>query len=130
MSLKAVKALFLIASIYDVVAGLAFALLYKPIYERFGVELPNHPGYVQLMGAFVLIFGIGFYLVSVDPVKNVSLILMGILMKAAFVIVVFYHSVFGSSPQLFVPFAVADLVFFLLFLWAYSGVRRGVAGPT
>lgn len=127
MSLKAVRVLFLIASIYDVVAGLGFTFFYKPIYERFGVAMPNHPGYVQLAGLFVLIFGIGFYLVYLDPLRNRSVILMGILMKAAFVAVVFYHSVFGSSPQLYVPFAVVDLVFFVQFLLALLFVQKVIA---
>lgn len=130
MSLKAVRALFLIASIYDVVAGIGFTFFYKPIYEKFGVDLPNHAGYVQLAGLFVLIFGIGFYLVYLDPPRNLSVVLMGILMKAAFVGVVFYHTFVGSSPQLYVPFAFADLAFFLLFLWAFSSVKKAPQSPT
>ena len=129
MSLKQVKALFLIGSIYDIFAGLGFALFFKPIYEMFNVELPNHAGYVQLCGLLIMIFGIGFYLVYKDPVRNLSLIMLGILMKAAFVIVVFGHTLLGSVPVLYVPFAGADLLFLLLFIAAYVGVRRASTAP-
>jgi hypothetical protein len=124
MSVKSVKTLLLVAAVYDIVAGLVFALCYRPIYERFGVDLPNHAGYVQLSALFVFVFGIGFYIASRDPVRNLGIILMGILMKASFVLVVFYNTYATSSPQLYIPFAAADAVFMLLFWVAYRSVRK------
>lgn len=128
MSLKAIKVLFWIAALYDLILGLVFGLFYQPIYARFGVELPNHPGYVQLSAMFIFIIGVGFYLVARNPRENCQIILLGILMKIGFCLVVFSHLVFGTVPPIYVPFAVLDFLFLVSFLPAYAALRR-MASP-
>ena len=59
-----IRPLFVVAGIYDFVLGLVYLLAYKPIFGRFGVGLPNHPGYVQLNALFVTIMGVGFWMVA------------------------------------------------------------------
>jgi hypothetical protein len=124
MSLKAIKVLFWIAALYDLILGLVFGLFYQPIYARFGVELPNHPGYVQLSAMFIFIIGVGFYLVTRNPRENRQIILLGILMKLGFCLVVFSHLFFGTVPPIYVPFAVLDFVFLVSFLPAYAALRK------
>jgi len=124
MSLKAIKVLFWIAALYDLILGLAFGLFYQPIYARFGVELPNHPGYVQLSAMFIFIIGVGFYLVARNPRENRQIILLGILMKIGFCLVVFSHLFFGTVPPIYVPFAVLDFLFLVSFLPAYAAIRK------
>jgi hypothetical protein len=124
MSLKAVKTLFLVAALYDLILGIVFGLFFKPIYSGFGVELPNHAGYIQLAAAYIFIFGIGFLWVSRNPQANASLISLGILMKLAFVIVTFGHLLFATIPVFYVPFAVLDLVFLALFIMARGALKK------
>ncbi len=126
MSLKAIKVLFWIAALYDLVLGLVFGLFYQPVYARFGVELPNHPGYVQLSAMFIFIIGVGFSLVARNPRENRQIILLGILMKIGFCLVVFSHLFFGTVPPIYVPFAVMDSVFLILFLPAYAVLNKSV----
>jgi hypothetical protein len=128
MSLKAIKVLFWIAALYDLVLGPAFGLFYQPIYARFGVELPNHPGYVQLSAMFIFIIGFGFTLVARDPVGNRQIVLLGILMKIGFCLVVLGHLLFATVPPIYVPFAILDFLFLVSFLPAYAALRR-MASP-
>jgi hypothetical protein len=128
MSLKAIKVLFWVAALYDLVLGLVFGLFYQPIYARFGVELPNHPGYVQLSAMFIFVIGVGFSLVARNPRENRQIILLGILMKIGFCLVVFSHLIFGTVPPIYVPFAVLDFLFLVSFLPAYAALRR-MASP-
>lgn len=128
MSLKAIKVLFWVAALYDLVLGLVFGLFYQPVYARFGVELPNHPGYVQLSAMFIFIIGVGFSLVARNPRENRQIILLGILMKIGFCLVVFSHLLFGTVPPIYVPFGVLDFVFLVFFLPAYAALRR-MASP-
>ena len=127
MSLKAVKGLFLLAAVYDVVLGIVFGLFYAPVYERYGMELPNHPAYVQLLGLYVFTIGIGFLFVYQDPVRNAAIITLGILMKIWFCLVAFGHWSVDNLPVVYKPIAVADLVFLLLFLAAVVSVRKAAA---
>lgn len=124
MTLKGVKRLFMVAAVYDLILGFVFALFYKPIYNGFGVALPNHAGYIQLAAAHIFIFGIGFYLVAQNPQRNRSVITLGILMKLAFVGVAFGHLIADTIPVFYVPFAALDLIFLVLFL-----IANGAAKP-
>ena len=128
MSLKAIKTLFWVAAVYDLVLGFVFGLFYPLIYARFGVELPNHPGYVQLSAMFIFIIGVGFYLVARNPRENRQIVLLGILMKIGFCLVVFSHLIFGTVPPIYVPFAILDFVFLMSFLPAYAALRK-MASP-
>lgn len=127
MTMKGLKTLFLIAALYDIILGLVFGLLYKTVYTTFETELPNHAGYIQLAAAYIFTFGIGFYLVYKDPVKNQAIITLGVLMKLLFVVVVFGHLLLDSVPAFYVPFAIIDILFLLLFLYSQSAIKQMTA---
>ena len=124
MSLKTVKAVFMASAVYDIVLGLIFGLFYKPVYNTFQTTLPNHAGYIQLIAMYLLIFGIGFWFVAKNPAAHLGIIRLGIMMKLAFIVVVMGHLFFGSVPNFYVPFAVIDAAFLVLFVMAESLVRR------
>jgi hypothetical protein len=113
-----IRPLFVVAAIYDLVLGAVYFLAYKMLYAMFGVELPNHAGYVHLSAALIFIFGVGFWLVSRDPVRNRDIIKLGALMKIAFAGVVFGHLIFGTIPAMYIPFATLDLLFLVGFILA------------
>jgi hypothetical protein len=110
--------LFVVAGIYDFVLGLVYLLAYKPIYERLGIALPNHPGYVQLNAIFIVIFGLGFLLVARSPERNRDIIKLGVLLKLAYSGLVLTYYFLGNMPAMWVLWAVADLLFLLAFLAA------------
>jgi hypothetical protein len=120
-----IRPLFVAAAAYDLCLGAVYGLFYTSLYARFGIALPNHPAYVQLPAALIAIFGIGFWFVAREPVRNRDLIVLGVLLKLAFAGVVFYHRFFGAIPDMWVPFAVFDTLFMLAFVVA----RRALPVP-
>jgi hypothetical protein len=124
MSLGWIRLLFLVAAVYDIVLGVGFALCFKPVYEWFGIELPNHPAYVQLPGLLIAIFGVGFLFVSASPLRNRSIVVLGILMKLTFSGLTFGHWLFDSIPVVYVVFAICDALFAVLFIAAYLALKR------
>ena len=124
MSLKAIKAVFLVSAWYDILLGIIFGLFFRLIYRSFGVELPNHAGYIQLSALYIFIFGIGFYLIYKNPVQNREIIILGILMKLAFFIVAIGHLVLDTIPSFYIPFAILDILFVLLFVPPYLGLKK------
>lgn len=113
-----VRPLFVVAALYDFVLGVVFTFGFRSIYGRFGIALPNHDAYVQLPGMLIAVFGLGFWMVSRDPQRQRGIIVLGVLLKLVFSGVVLYHRIFGSIPDMWVPFAVADALFMLAFLAA------------
>ena len=111
-----IRPFFMLAAAYDLVLGLVFLIAYPAVYARFGVTLPNHPGYVQFAAAVVAIFGIGFWYVARAPERNRDIIKLGVLLKLAYSGVVLGWWFRGQMPGMWVPFAWIDLAFMLAFL--------------
>jgi hypothetical protein len=113
-----IRPLFVVSGIYDFVLGLVYLVAYKPIFGRFGVGLPNHPGYVQLNAIFVVIFGLGFLLVAQAPQRNRDIIKLGVLLKLAYSGLVLSYYFMGNMPAMWLPWAVIDLLFMVAFVAA------------
>ena len=117
-----IKPLFIFAAAYDLLLGFAVMLFQGPIFVWYGVEPPNHPGYVAFGAAVVIIFGLGFVLVARAPERNRDLIGLGVLFKLAYAgTVLWYHFTMGI-PSMWLPWAHADLVFAVLFILALRAV--------
>jgi len=121
-----IRPLFVIAALYDTVLGVAFFFAFKPVYERFGIPLPNHDAYVQLPAALIAIFGIGFWFVARAPERNRDLITLGVLMKLAFSGVVLSYAFRDAIPPMWVPLAWIDVAFMLAFI---AALRASGPGP-
>jgi len=127
MKKSAMTALFTVAAGYDGVLGVLFLILPWRLYEAFGVTPPNHWAYVQFPACLLLVFALMFLAVARDPEANRALIPYGILLKVAYSGTVFSYWMLQSIPPMWKPFALADLLFILLFAWAYLtlGARDG-----
>ena len=121
---KTVSAIFYLGAIYDGLLGILFLFMPNRIFEFFNVTPPNHYGYVQFPGALLIVFAIMFFNVAYNPLKNRNLIPYGILLKASYCSVVFWYWFFSSIPYMWKPFAIFDLIFGILFVWAYSALGK------
>ncbi|NIV18201.1 MAG: hypothetical protein GWN47_07245 [Woeseiaceae bacterium] len=123
MNITMVKGLFIIAAIYDGVLGLLFLFSPGLAFEMFEVTPPNHFGYVQFPAILLLIFAAMFWRVAQDPIPNRFIMLYGVALKTGYSGLVFYYMLTTGVPQMWVPWAWADLVFLVLFLvsWNYTG---------
>lgn len=127
MNNSIIKVLFIIAALYDGLLGLLF--LFSPgfAFEMFEVVPPNHFGYVQFPAILLLIFAAMFLRVAMDPVSNRFIMLCGVALKAGYSGLVFYYMATTGVPAMWVPWAWADLVFGVLFLWAWRFTGRQAA---
>ena len=120
------KMLFLVAAVCDIALGLVFIFFYRYPFRWLGVPLPYSTGYVTLSGAFPLVIGVAYYLISRgDLRKNRDLIIVGTLYKLVYSTVAFYHLAAGDLPHLlFAVFGGVDVVFFTLFAECLYAIRR------
>ncbi len=126
---KYYRGLFLTSAIYDGFLGIVFIFFCARAFEALGIpeKLPQFGGYLSLLGAFVFVIGVAYYLISRgDLRRNLDLILVGTLYKLAYSATVFYYALMGSVPHLiFVTvFGVADMIFFLLMAECYIFLRK------
>jgi hypothetical protein len=127
MNNSTIKVLFIIAALYDGVLGLVFLFSPGLAFEMFEVVPPNHFGYVQFPAILLLIFAAMFARVAMDPVSNRFIMLCGVALKAGYSGLVFYYMATTGVPAMWVPWAWADLVFGVLFLWAWRFTGRQAA---
>jgi hypothetical protein len=120
---KSISALFYLAAIYDGVLGFAFLLSPRTLLETFQVP-PPHPGYIQFPAALLVVFALMFLAIARSPQRNRNLIPYGVLLKLAYSGVVLRYWLVEQIPFIWKPFAIADFVFALLFLWAYVDSKQ------
>ena len=122
--LKYYKMLFLIASVYDILLGVVFIFFYKFAFEllRISEKLPEFGGYLSLIGAFLFVIGVAYYLIyRGDLIKNRDLIMIGALYKLAYCTITFFYFAIGEIPHiLFISlFGVVDLIMFIMMVECY-----------
>ena len=115
--------LFAIAAAYDGLLGLIGLFGTARLFQVFGVTPPNHAGYAQFPSALLIVFALMFVAVARNPAANRNLIPYGMLLKVSYCGVVFYHWASAGLPVMWKPFAIFDLVFLVLFAWAYTQLR-------
>ena len=113
------KYLFLVGAIWNIVLGVIYiltSLLLEGSFEIAGLEEPPSLVFYHLFFGIVIIYGIGYYLVSINLDQNHGIVLMGILGKFwVFFLSGFYYlagdfNLFGIVPS------IGDLIFALLFI--------------
>ena len=126
---KYYRALFTVAAFYDLLLGVTFTLFPGRAFAALGIseKLPAFGGYITLLGAFVLVIGIAYGLISRGDLRgNADLILVGTLYKLAYAATAFYYFAAGNLPHvMFVSLlGVADAVFFVLMAECYWCLQR------
>ena len=130
---KYYRGLYTIAAFYDLVLGITFTFFPGRAFAALGIseKLPVFGGYVTLLGAFVLVIGIAYGLISRgDLLRNADLILIGALYKLAYSATAFYYWAVGGLPHIAFAalFGVADAVFFVLMAECWLRLERAGKG--
>jgi hypothetical protein len=120
-------ALFWIAALYDGVLGIAFLGWQDAIFDYFETTPPNHPGYVHFAAGILLTFTALFAQIATNPRRYRDLIPYGMLLKVCYCGTVFGHWALQGIPDMWQPFAFADLIFLVLFWWAWDALGRDEA---
>ena len=119
----------MVVAVYDLILGLIFMFFSKSVFNFLEItdKLPEFPGYLTLIGGYVFVLGLAYYLIyRGDLHKNVDLILIGILYKLVYCAITFYYFVVGDIPHiLFLAlFGIIDLVMFILMTECYLTVKK------
>jgi uncharacterized membrane protein HdeD (DUF308 family) len=130
---KYYRSLFFIAAVYDLLLGVTFTFFPARAYAALGIseKLPTFGGYLTLLGVFVLVIGVAYFLIARgDLRRNTDLILVGTLYKLAYSGTAFYYWSQGNLPHIAFAalFGVADAVFFFLMAECYRSLRREAKG--
>ena len=104
------------AAVYNLLAGACMIIFVHEGYKWLAIPKPQLVMPDQLVGMLVAIFGIGYWLVSRDPLTNRNVLLLGLLSKTLGPLLSFYYVAVGKLPPSFVLILlVSDLIYIPLF---------------
>jgi hypothetical protein len=121
---KIISILFIIAALYDGLLGILFLFAGGFVFEYLHVTPPNHPGYMQFPAALLIVFALMFCVIAGNPLAGKNLIPYGVMLKISYCGVVFFHWFTTGVPNMWKPFAVFDIAFLGLFIWAFVSLRE------
>ena len=124
MNKRWMKAAFTTSAVYDGILAFVFLFFGAALYDYFGIERPNHIGYLHFPALLLIVFATMYWRIATDPVKFRELIPFGIGLKISYFLVVFYHWATGGIPAMWIPFAWIDVVFTIVFVQAWRNTGR------
>jgi hypothetical protein len=97
---------------YNMLAGFCLVVFVHEGYKLLRLEKPALVLPIQLVGVLVALFGLGYLLVSRDPVTNRNLLLLGSLSKLLGPALASYYIIVGKLPPIFWwVLLVSDLIY-------------------
>jgi hypothetical protein len=123
MSDRAWRILFVVAALFNFAAGLPPLLVPADAVANFGLPPSNNYLFVQLTGALVTVFGLGYLMVARDLSQR-GIVWMGAIGKALVVVLAVLYKMNGKMPDLAFALSVGDLIFVLAFLVFLLTKRR------
>ena len=112
-------ALFFVAALFNFAVAAAFVWPDSPVWHWLGLIKPMQSLIPDLFAMFVALFGVGYFMIALNPRVNRPLILFGAIGKLSVVALVAYHYATGRIGLAVPALASGDLVFALLFLRVY-----------
>lgn len=113
-----------VAAVYNMIAGFAMIVFYHEGFRGLGLEKTSFNLPIQLVGMCVALFGIGYWIVSRNPVENRNVLLLGMLSKAIGPLLAIRYILRGDLPAwILIVFFFADLIYLLPFWVIYSRCR-------
>jgi len=95
------------AGTFNILAGISMIVFYHEGFRLIGLTRPSLMLPTQLVGALVVLFGVGYHMVANHPVENRNVLMLGMWSKAIGSALSVYHWWGDRVPLLFL-----GLVFF------------------
>ena len=124
MKAKSMRIMFTTAAWFNWLAGLAVAVNAGWLFSLFRITpLPTEPLFLQFFAWLLIVFGIGYFWASKDPVANVPIIKLGMLGKLSVVLVSLACVLTGSISWQMMLLVSVDLLYAILFWRALQSIQ-------
>lgn len=114
-----IRGAYWLGAIYGIALGLAVLVLGDSLFVRFEVRPPEYAAYYELPGFMLIIFGVLFAQIALNPVRQRVLMIYAMALKVSTAGLFIYHHFVDGLPGFLIPFAFADVALLVLFSSAY-----------
>lgn len=123
------RKLFIVAALFNVLAGLPFLVALQPVAALMGLQITTSSTlFIHLTMGMVVIFGWVYWMIARDPVRWRPYILLGIILKLFVVVVIHSHWLAGNIAWPLPTLACGDILFALLFWRYYQSTSEPIRG--
>jgi hypothetical protein len=114
-----------IAGTYNILSGLGMLVGYHEVYRIFGVSKPSMVLPLQMLGAMIVLFGVGFHMAASAPLANRAVLVLGFWSKLLGFVLSAYTVWKGQLPLYFVAIVFfADLIYVPTFWLILRHLRK------
>jgi hypothetical protein len=97
--------------------GLPSLLAPMDMMQRLGVPTPDDPLFVRLTGAFIITFGIAYWYAYRDPIRNTTIVKVGVVDNGLVTLVILVFVAFYDLRSIFMwVSALLTFIFFISFI--------------
>lgn len=122
------KILFLVAGLWNLIAAILcwLGLVFMPgmVFGLFGMPRPLSLFPFHAMFSFIVVFGIGYFIVSHDIARNQGIVVIGSLAKLLFFMDCLLALMLKEGNLLLLLTGTIDLIFTVLFVEFLFAVRK------
>jgi len=105
-------------------------IFYHEGFRSIGIEKTSFNLPIQLVGMMVALFGLGYWIVSMNPVENRNVLLLGMLSKLLGPLLAIRYIMRGDLPAwMLIVFFFADFIYLVPF-WLTWRKAKSIAGKT
>jgi hypothetical protein len=123
------RLLFAAVGVYDFVLGFAFFWFYQPLFDALDVAEPETGAYVHLAAALIALQGVSYFLVARRPLRNIDLVVVGVLYKLAYTgLALYYWAIVEIPHDLFLVFGLVDALVLVAFVAFLRRFQRELTG--
>jgi hypothetical protein len=115
LSRNVYRYLCLLTALANGLGNLFLLLFYQPLFEWLGVPLPRDLHSFAFVAGLSFTMGVLALLVFLNPEKNVSLLIVGIIGKGIYALFTFYFYVFAGLHWFYLPFGIWDALYVVVF---------------
>ena len=124
MTSKSIRIMFTTAAWFNWLAGGAVAVNAELLFGLFRITpQPTEPLFLQLFAWLVIVFGIGYFWASRDPVANAPVIKLGMIGKLSVVLVSLAAVLTGNVSWQIMLLVFVDLLYAILFWRALKAIK-------
>ena len=105
------------AGCYNLLVGFGLMVLYHEVFKTIGLPKPDLLMYVQLVGILVALFGVGYWMVALNPIENRNVLMLGFLSKLFGSVLGTGYFMLGKMPPIFMVILIfSDIVYLPAFV--------------
>ena len=113
---------------FNITAGVSMVVFYHEGYKLLGIPRPEIVLPTQIMGILVALFGVGYLLVSQNPLENRHILTLGFWSKALSSALAIAYVANGKMPLIFLPVVIlADVIYLPPFYVILKNIYRQAA---